>query len=305
MAGALAKINQTIHVASGKHHSRPSLPYRRPMMVCMSQNKSYWAFIHEDIESHLKQAIPLREPVQVFEPMRHFVFTSPPSTAPALCIAACELVGGHRDRAVAAASALHVMHASAYTHEQLPLSDRPRVVPTSRPIAHHVYNPNVELLLPDGIVPFGLELLARSDDPAQNNSGRILRVMIEMTRAFGSQEMVDGQYKEILCSQLDDKDPRYAELINYTCEKKEGGLHSCGAASGAILGGGSEEEIEKLRRYGFYMGMIQGISQRLIPNQSKKIEEFKNLALEELKGFNNEANIEAISSFINVNYSHV
>lgn len=303
MAGALAKINQTVHVSSGMHHRRRSMPYR-PMMVSMSQSKSYWASIHEDIESHLKQAIPLREPAQVFEPMRHFVFSSPPSTAPALCIAACELVGGHRDQAVAAASALHVMHASAYTHEQLPLSDRPRVIPTSRPIANHVYNPNVELLLPDGILPFGLELLARSDNPGENNSGRILRVMIEMTRAFGSQEMVDGQYNEVLCCHLDDKDPRYADLMYYTCEKKEGRLHACGAASGAILGGGSEEEIEKLRRYGFYVGMIQGLGQRPIPNRSKKIEEFQNLALEELKGFDNKAKVEMIPSFVEVNYSH-
>lgn len=54
------------------------------------------------------------------------------------------------------------------------------------------------------MLPFGLELLASSDNPAGNNSGRILRVMVEMTRAMGSQGVVEGQYNELQCSQCDE-----------------------------------------------------------------------------------------------------
>ena len=297
MAAAFYRLNgnQTFHILSRSSAVRPSLPHRS-MMITMSQNQSYWASVNSEIEAHLKQAIPLRPPLQVFEPMHHLVFAAPQNTAPALCLAACELVGGHRDQAMAAASALHLMHAASFTHEHLPLTDRPR--PKSRPMIHHAYGPNIELLLGDAIIPFGFELLARSDDPAQNNSDRILRVTIEMTRAMGSQGMVEGQYYELECPQSDGEELCDIGWIEQVCKKKEGGLHACGAACGAILGGGSEEEIEKLRRFGLYVGMIQGAG-RKEKGLKEVVEELRNLALKELEEFKGRK-VEAISSFVNV-----
>ncbi|KAI8552837.1 hypothetical protein RHMOL_Rhmol06G0299200 [Rhododendron molle] len=138
-------------------HPSPS-PFftSKPMMVTMAHNSqsSYWASIEEEMEAHLKQAIPVRLPTAVFEPI---VFAAPKTKAPAPCVASCELVGGHRAEAMDAASALQLMHSAAYTHENLPLTDRPN----HKPMIHHAYNPNIELPTGDGIVPFGFELLAR------------------------------------------------------------------------------------------------------------------------------------------------
>ncbi|KAK6124590.1 hypothetical protein DH2020_041670 [Rehmannia glutinosa] len=247
--------------------------------MAAAQNQSYWVSIEADVETYLKKAIPIRSPESVFEPMHHLTFAAPRTTAPALCVAACELVGGDRSRAMAAASAVHLMHAAAYIHEHLPLTDRPRPKPT----VHHKYNPNIELLTGDGIIPFGLELLARSMDLAQNNQDKILRVIIEITRATGSQGVVDGQYQELGIDEIGSTD---YEIVEYVSKKKEGELHACGAACGAILGGGDEEEIEKLRNFGLYAGMIRGL---LGKNNSgimeDKIEKLKALALKELESF--------------------
>ncbi|KAK9187960.1 hypothetical protein WN944_019359 [Citrus x changshan-huyou] len=115
---------------------------------------TYWMSIHEDIGAHLRQAVVVKERVEVYEPMRHFVFAAPVNMAPVLLVHSCK--------------------------------------------------PNTELLVADAMLPFGLELLASSDNPAGNNSGRILRVMVEMTRAMGSQGVVEGQYNELQCSQCDE-----------------------------------------------------------------------------------------------------
>ncbi|CAI9757006.1 unnamed protein product [Fraxinus pennsylvanica] len=48
-------------------------------------------------------------PVTVFQPMHYLTFASPRTTEPALCIAACKLMGGDRGHAMAAASAIHLM----------------------------------------------------------------------------------------------------------------------------------------------------------------------------------------------------
>ncbi|KAI9186496.1 hypothetical protein LWI28_017841 [Acer negundo] len=333
MVETLFSINPALHVGSRINYSRPLLKCRggggsmRRVVVNMSlshhhhhhhhndhhNNQPYWAAINDQIQAHLKKVVTVKDPVSVFEPMHHLVFSSPQDTAPALCVAACDLVGGGGggggDQALAAAAALQVIHAASFTHEYLPLSDRPSLLPRPGPgpVGHHAFGPNVELLTGDGMVPFGLELVAKSDDPAQNSSNRILLVIVEITRAIGSLGLVDGQYSELQCSKLDGFDGNgswHMELINNTCEKKEGGFHACAAACGAILGGGSEEEIEKLRRFGLYVGMIRGTLRRYSPEKrSKRVEELRNLALKELEGFD-EANVKAISSFVEGNLSY-
>ncbi|KAG2682292.1 hypothetical protein I3760_11G184800 [Carya illinoinensis] len=291
--------NQTLHFLSKSSACRRPFTLR-PIRVTMSHNQSYWTSINGEIEAHLKQTIPLRPPLEVFEPMRHFVLSAPETTAPALCVAACELVGGHRDQSIATASALHLMYTASFVHEQLPLTDRPR--PKSRPMTHHTYNPNIELLIPDAMVPFGFELLAKADDPTQNNSDRILRVIIEIARAMGSQGMVEGQYHELeSSSQWDNEEVSNIAWIEHVCKKKDGGLHACAAMCGAILGGGGEEEIEKLRRFGLYVGMIRGMSSGIGKKEKglvRVVEELRNLALKELDEFEG-GKFEAISSFVN------
>ncbi|KAL8462523.1 hypothetical protein ACS0TY_033526 [Phlomoides rotata] len=93
--------------------------------------------------------------------------------------------------------------------------------------------------------------------------------------------MVDGQYKEMGVDECSD-----LEVIEYVCRKKEGEVHACAAACGAILGGGAEDEIEKLRNFGLYAGMIQGMIAKRNPLMEARIQRLKELALEELGSFN-------------------
>ncbi|KAL5101305.1 hypothetical protein RYX36_005632 [Vicia faba] len=252
----------------------------------------YWASMQADIEAHIKQFITIKEPLVVFEPMHHLIFNAPKTTVPALCLAACELVGGERDQAISAASALLIMEAATYTHEHLPLTDRPK--PEFG--MNHVYGPNVELLAVDGIVPFGFELLARSDNG--ENSERILRVTVEISRAVGSRGVIDAQYRKAMGSRSDGEEMCHVEEIRRVVEKYEGGLHSCGAVCGGVLGGGREVEIERLRKFGFYVGMIQGMVQRGFYG-SKEVDEARNLALKELEFFKDKE-VDAIKTFLNV-----
>ncbi|PSR85329.1 Heterodimeric geranylgeranyl pyrophosphate synthase small subunit like [Actinidia chinensis var. chinensis] len=303
MARALSHFNakSSFSSLSKQNPCHPKSFSCGPVMVTMAHNsQSYWASIEAEIEAHLKQAIPVRPPVEVFEPMHHLVFAAPRTKAPALCVASCELVGGDRTLALATASALHLMHSAAYTHENLPLTDRPR----ARPAIRHAYNPNIELLTGDGIVPFGFELLART---VQNNSDRVLRVIIEMAHAVGSQGVVEGQYNEFLAFQSNGEELHDEKWLEHVCKKKEGELHACGAACGAILGGGSEEEIEKLRKYGLYVGMIEGILNGMGRNEKgllEMVEKLGALALKELESFSG-TKAEAISSLVEANLCNV
>ncbi|KAK8527220.1 hypothetical protein V6N13_085070 [Hibiscus sabdariffa] len=292
MAGALSHINgnSVLHVPC---RPDPKQFPCRAFKVSMLCNQSYWASINSDIEAHLKRAIPIREPLTVFDPMNGLTFAAPRSTAPTLCVAACELVGGHRDVALPAASALWLMYSASFIHEHLPLMQSCRPKSDVR----HLYGPNMELLIGDAMIPFGFELLAKSDDPARNNSNRILRVMVEISRAIGSQGMIHKQYHQVESYRSNNTKSNHLEKI----KKHKGTLHACAAACGAILGGGSEEEIEKMRRYGLYVGKMASGVERNDEELNKLVEEMRASATKELRGFN-EAKVQAISNYFESNF---
>ncbi|XP_038896497.1 heterodimeric geranylgeranyl pyrophosphate synthase small subunit, chloroplastic-like [Benincasa hispida] len=262
---------------------RPAVYFRAPARstVVMSQiTPSYWATINEDIEDHLRQVIPAKDPPAVFEPLGHFIFSAPRNSAPALCIAACELVGGRRDKAMAAATALQLIHAATYTREYPPLTAREI---SRAAVVDRIYGANIQLLTGDAIAPIVFEILAGSCDWSESGSERVQHVMVEMARAMGTEGWVGGQFRGL-------EEEATAEEVS---EKTEGGLHACGGACGAILGGGSEEEIEKMRKYGKLVGMVKGLSKNVFggkENERKreKIEEFKVLAFKVLEGFKGE-----------------
>lgn len=133
------------------------------------------------------------------------------------------------------------------------------------------------------------------DDPARNdNPGRILRVIVEITRATGSQGLIDGLYKE---EEIVDQYSRF-EFIEYVCRKKYGEIHGCGAACGAILAGAADEEIEKLRNFGVYAGTVRAMMEMGNSGEIEKIvRKLKDLALKELEGFHGEK-AELISSLV-------
>ncbi|KAK9077557.1 hypothetical protein SSX86_005894 [Deinandra increscens subsp. villosa] len=250
--------------------SAPPPPSASTTPVTVTQNLSYWDSIYSDINSHLKKSIPIRHPVSVFEPMHHLTFSPPKPTAAALCVAACEVVGGDRADAVVAASAIHLMHAAIYTHDHLLLTDRPGSgIP-------HRFGSNVELLTGDGIMPFGFELLAGSGGA---DSEKMLKVVVEIAQAVGGKGMVDGW-----------------------SGRPSRRLDGCGAACGAILGGGSVEEIDRMKRFGVYVGKIQGLLSDESGSEGGKVElaeKWRDLALEELEYFEGKK-IEQISTIVRV-----
>ncbi|XP_068653909.1 heterodimeric geranylgeranyl pyrophosphate synthase small subunit, chloroplastic-like [Aristolochia californica] len=251
-----------------------------------SEKQSYWSGINADVEAYLERSFPLREPLVVHQPIHDLVLSAPRTMAPALCVVASDLVGrAERDHSVAIASALHVMHAASQAHEYLP-----QLIERHTPTA---YERNIEILCGDAIYPFGYELVAGSigGDPV-----RATRVMVEMARSMGAQGYLLGQYKHARWTKGEGG-------VREVCEKKEGELYSCAAVCGAIVGGADEDDEERLRRFGFYVGMIYGMlfgsGRDVINGREEAVRSFRSSALKELEGFQSEK-VGYISSLLDV-----
>ncbi|KAJ0801835.1 putative isoprenoid synthase domain superfamily [Helianthus annuus] len=292
MAGLHLHLHLQTNLSRSSSPRPPSAYQPTTTLLNPTRNAPYWDSIYSDIHTHLKKSIPIREPVTVYEPMHHLTFAPPIATASALCVAACEAVGGHRDDAIVAASAIHLMHATIHTHDNLLLSTKKISEPVSE--ISRKFTPGIELMTGDGILPFGFELLTGADanDNENDNSEKILKVVIEISRAMGAQGMINGG---------DDETSDEVGSDQWRGQPRRQ-LHGCGAACGAIMGGGSTKEIEQLRRFGVFVGKIQGVLSGKGGSGGGEmglVEKWRGLALKELECFDSKR-VEQISSIVNV-----
>ncbi|KAL5732022.1 hypothetical protein ACHQM5_004688 [Ranunculus cassubicifolius] len=265
--------------------------------INMVQIKTSWAGdINSEVDAHINRALADGLPTNISEPMSYLLRKTPKSMAPALCIAACEAVGGDKEQAIPAASALHLMHVATFSHEHLQLTDQPR----RRAMPHHGLGPKRELIAADNMVPIGYQLLAAAGHDTKPEY--LVRVMVEIGKSMGAQGMVNGVYLKLKCMGLiSDEVAMEEDAVYEAIENLGGALYSCGGACGAILGGGSDEEVEKLRRFGVCVGIIHNIMIHDILGTDKIFlklaDSLRFLALQELQGMKDH-NVERLSSIL-------
>ncbi|XP_073012480.1 heterodimeric geranylgeranyl pyrophosphate synthase small subunit 1, chloroplastic-like [Typha latifolia] len=118
--------------------------------------------------------------------------------------------------------------------------------------AHGSGPTRAELLAGDSLLPLAFEILVASDCVAADPA-RISKAAVE----------ING-------------------LVRAYCveEGREGRIGECAAACGAILGGGGEGEVERLRRFGYNAGVMHGMVNR---GRREAAEEFKMRATREVE----------------------
>lgn len=72
--------------------------------------RKYWRSLIREINQKLEEAIPVKYPAGIYEAMRYSVLAKGAKRAPpVMCVAACELFGGHRLAAFPTACALEMV----------------------------------------------------------------------------------------------------------------------------------------------------------------------------------------------------
>lgn len=72
--------------------------------------RKYWRSLITEINQKLEEAIPVKYPAGIYEAMRYSVLAKGAKRAPpVMCVAACELFGGHRLAAFPTACALEMV----------------------------------------------------------------------------------------------------------------------------------------------------------------------------------------------------
>src|SRR4051795_8060638 len=202
------------------------------------------------IDASLEKLLPAAtvRPDSIHQAMRHSVFAGGKRLRPILCMEAARMISGKLPEGVEElGSALEMLHTYSLIHDDLPALDNDDLR-RGRPTCHKAFGEANAILAGDALQTYAYEVLAKLKCPAE----RRVRIIAEIAHDTGTVDgMIGGQ---VLDLESERKKPT-AEILEYIHRSKTGALITASLVSGAIFGGGKDEQIEKMRTLGRAIGL--------------------------------------------------
>ncbi|CAL9075013.1 geranylgeranyl pyrophosphate synthase [Musa troglodytarum] len=208
------------------------------------------------VERALDEAVPLAHPERVHEAIRYSLLAGGKRIRPVLCLAACELVGGRDAWAMPAAVAVEMIHTMSLIHDDLPCMDNDDLR-RGRPSCHSAFDEPIAVLAGDALLSFAFAHLADpSSYPADASvtTDRIVRAVGELASCGGVKGLVAGQVADIEAT--GPGAPASLEQLEFIHLRKTAALMEASVVIGAIVGGASDDQIERLRQHARCIGLL-------------------------------------------------
>ena len=230
------------------------------------------AFLEESrrrVDDALDHYLPMPPacPAVLSEAMRYSVFAGGKRLRPILTLAAADAVarstGSKPDvashLALPAACAIELIHTYSLIHDDLPAMDND-TLRRGRPTLHVVYGDGIAILAGDGLQAAAFAILAGAPDDGGSDDElwkQRLRVTELISRAAGPAGMVGGQAIDL---QAAGQVPGHsvvldAERLRGMHARKTGAIIRASAVAGAVMAGGTEEEIDAIDRFAADIGL--------------------------------------------------
>ncbi|CDP07561.1 unnamed protein product [Coffea canephora] len=212
--------------------------------------KSYMVEKANIVNKALDDSVSVKNPPKIHEAMRYSLLAGGKRVRPMLCIAACELVGGHQSQAMPAACAVEMIHTMSLIHDDLPCMDNDDFR-RGKPTNHKVFGEDVAVLAGDSLLAFAFEYIVTATTGVA--PARVLAAVGELAKSIGTEGLVAGQVVDLASTGKADVGLDQLEFIHL---HKTAALLEASVVLGAILGGGTPEGVEKLRRFARCIGLL-------------------------------------------------
>ena len=164
---------------------------------------------------------------------------------PALLVIACEAVGGKADAATQIGAAVVLLAGGADVHDDI--IDQSTIKDT-KPTVLGKFGKDLAVLVGDALLFKGLYVLHEACEPLpQNQKKTILKLVQQAFFNIGNAEAKETGLR----GSYDFSPEEYLDII-----KKKVSVAEAMTKIGAILGGGTQEEIEAYGRYGKTLGLL-------------------------------------------------
>ena len=192
----------------------------------------------------------------VDEAMRYSVMAGGKRLRPILLMAAADCVGGDGTRYLPVAAGLEMIHTYSLIHDDLPEMDNDDYR-RGRLTNHKVFGHAMAVLAGDGLQSQAFEVMLGQTGVAPEKLIEVVKLVAHCAGPFG---MDGGQALDITS---EGKKLTLAQMQQLH-EAKTGALFVASIRGGAILGGGSEEEIAVLTKFARLFGLAFQITDDIL-----------------------------------------
>jgi geranylgeranyl pyrophosphate synthase len=212
-----------------------------------------------EVDRALDRLVPAEdiEPRRLHEAIRWSLFGSGKRIRPAIVFAAGKTFGAAPDQLIHTAAAIEMIHTYSLIHDDLPSMDDDDLR-RGRATCHKQFGEATAILAGDVLQTLAFKTVAEDDSLAPDVR---LKLISGIASASGTpQGMVAGQQLDV---DAEGKQVSIAELEQIH-SRKTGALISAAAASGAIIGGAADDELEAINRYAAKLGLLFQITDDLL-----------------------------------------
>jgi len=197
------------------------------------------------IDASLNSELELYTESEFIEPLK-YAMEGGKRIRPLILLLAAESVGKVDENAFVASCAVEFLHTESVIHDDIIDNETMR---RQKDPFHIKYGYNASILTGDFVLGLILNISSRLDNP------RITKDLSTTAMLMSEGEILEGRLEESEDVTFDD----YIKVIDY----KTATAFETAARLGAILGGGSEEQIEALSEYGQNIGIAYQIQDDL------------------------------------------
>lgn len=219
-----------------------------------------------EIEAIIKKYLPEEKGYQktVIEAMNYSILAGGKRLRPMLMQEVYRMFGGSSEIIEPFMAAIEMVHTYSLVHDDLPCMDNDEYR-RGRKTTHIVYGEGMAVLAGDGLLNYAFETAAKvfsmsrnavSTDSADTEAkmlaraGKALALFAAKSGIYG---MIGGQNADIEAEDMGDKVTE--EQLLFIHENKTAALIQSAMMTGAILAGASEEEIGKIEKCAYNIGI--------------------------------------------------
>lgn len=196
-----------------------------------------------------------REPEIFYDALRWIPLSGGKRLRPIIAMLSCEAVGGVPETTIPFGISLEYMHNSTLVHDDIIDKDKWR---RGLQTTHEKFGVPFAILAGDALIGETYRMLSFMAPPELNSVTykELIRSIADAAKEFYEGEALDIEF----AVRLDVTIPQYMRMI----EKKTAQLYYLAGKGGALIGKGTNKQVENLARYGTLFGLMFQIKDDLL-----------------------------------------
>jgi geranylgeranyl diphosphate synthase type II len=203
-----------------------------------------FADYQQRIDADVRRLLPT-DTGPVGDAMAYTLFAPSKRVRPVLTLLSAELCGGEAGKAMVAACAVEMVHASSLILDDLPSMDA-ATMRRGQPANHVVHGEAIAILAAFGLLNAAFGAIARGYEPALGSPLAAL-----LSDAIGAEGLIGGQAADLLAT---DRNVSF-EMLERIHRSKTGALFSAAATAGALTAGAPRDAIASLQAFAKNLGL--------------------------------------------------